>query len=107
MAADCGFWPLFANAMALNDAYTAMQAPQDTKMEVGSMYEDLYARQLNAALRISDETQSQEADNLAALLAMLGGSGQYTDSTTTAQGASNDWSNILGGLLGIGSLASL
>src|SRR5687768_4281002 len=95
------------NSQALADSYEAMQAPGDDLSEVGAAYEDLYARQLNDALRIEDETNSQDADNIAALLAMLGGSGQYTDSTTTAQGASNDWSNILGGLLGASSLLSL
>jgi hypothetical protein len=95
------------NASALNDAYGYTEVPRDQKMEIGAMYEDLYARQMNDALRIEDETSSQDADNIAALLAMLGGSGQYTDTTTTAQGASSDWSNILGGLLGASSLLSL
>lgn len=70
---------------ALGNAYQNTLAPSQTNMQIGSMYEDLYGRQLNDKLRIFNETQNRPWENLARFQAANSGSGQYGTSTTTAQ----------------------
>lgn len=94
------------NSAALNDAFGFMQAPQQALAGVGAQYEDLYGRQLSDNLRIADESQNQQRNNLRELMALLGGSGQFGTQTATSQGPSSGFSNIMGGLLGGASLLS-
>lgn len=84
----------------MSTGFDEMQRPAEAMMGVGSMYEDLYGRQLNDALRISDETINQPRNELRELMALLSGSGQFGTSTQRAQMPSNTMSNIAGGLLG-------
>lgn len=91
----------------LGTAFERQMDPANAMMGVGGMYEDLYGRQLNDNLRIADESQNQQRNNLRELMALLGGSGQFGSQTQTAQGPSSGFSNIMGGLLGGASLLGL
>lgn len=88
----------------LGNAYTGAQAPANTQMQLGAMNEDLYGRTLNDQLRIANERQNAPLANIQALLAAANGAGSYGTNTQTAQGPSNTFSNIAGGILGGGSL---
>lgn len=88
----------------LGAAYTGAQAPSNTNMQLGAMNEDLYGRTLNDQLRIANDRQNAPLANIQALLAAANGAGSYGNQTSTAQGPSNTFSNIAGGLLGGGSL---
>lgn len=88
----------------LGNAYTGAQAPANTNMQLGAMNEDLYGRTLNDQLRIANDRQNAPLANIQALLAAANGAGSYGNQTSTAQGPSNTFSNIAGGLLGGGSL---
>ena len=91
----------------MQNAFERVNDPAQAMMGVGGMFEDLYGRQLNDSLRIADETQNQERNNLRELAALLGGAGQFANTTQTSQGPSNTMSNIFGGLLGGASLLGL
>lgn len=88
----------------LNPAYASMQQPGQDLMQVGSMYEDLMGRQMNDQLRITQEKQNLPLANIQALLGAAAGAGNMGTKTQTAQGPSNTFSNIAGGLLGGASL---
>ena len=88
----------------LGNAYQGAQAPANTQMQLGQMNEDLYGRTLNDQLRIANERQNAPLANIQALLAAANGAGSYGTNTQTAQGPSNTFSNIAGGILGGGSL---
>lgn len=88
----------------LGNAYTGAQAPANTNMQLGQMNEDLYGRTLNDQLRIANDRQNAPLANIQALLAAANGAGNYGTQTSTAQGPSNTFSNIAGGILGGGSL---
>lgn len=88
----------------LANAFDRQNDPASALMDIGGRYEDLYSRQLNDSLRIADETQNQQRNNLRELMALLSGAGQFGTTTQTAQGPSNGLSNVLGGGLGILSL---
>lgn len=90
----------------MNPAYESMNAPAQSMIGVGSMYEDLMGRQMNDQLRIAQEKQNAPLANIQALLAAAAGAGNYGKTTQTAQGPSNTGSNIAGGLLGGASLLS-
>lgn len=93
-----------ANTGALADAYTAMQMPSQSMMDIGGMYEDLYGRQLNDQLRIFGEQQSQPWNQIGRLNAVASGAGQMGGtSQATAQGPSR-LSSGLGGAIGGGTL---
>src|SRR6185369_11117087 len=87
----------------LGSAYTGAQAPANTNMQLGQMNEDLYGRTLNDQLRIANERANAPLANIQALLAAANGAGSYGTNTQTAQGPSNTFSNIAGGILGGGS----
>lgn len=84
---------------------SGQNAPANNLMGVGSMYEDLAGRGLNDKLRIANESQNAPLANLQALLAAANGAGSYSTGTTTAQGPSNTFSNVIGG--GLGGLSLL
>lgn len=88
----------------LGNAYQGAQAPANTQMQLGAMNEDLYGRTLNDQLRIANERQNAPLASIQALLAAANGAGSYGNQTSTAQGPSNTFSNIAGGILGGGSL---
>lgn len=86
-------------------AYANQNAPANDLMQIGGMNEDLYGRQLNDSLRIRNEQQNQPTANLQALIAMLGGNGQYGTQTNTSQMPNNGFSNAAG--IGLGALSLL
>ncbi len=88
----------------IGNAYDGMRSPFEDMFQVGSMNEDLMGRFMNDSLRINQEKQNAPLANLQALLAAANGAGGYGNTTQTAQGPSNTFSNIAGGLLGGGSL---
>jgi len=88
----------------MNPAYASMKAPGEDLMGIGSMYEDLMGRTMNDQLRITNEKQNLPLANIQALLAAAAGAGNYGTQTGTSQGPSNTFSNIAGGVLGLGSL---
>ena len=73
----------------LGTAYSGMSQPATDMMRVGSMYEDLMARQIDDRNRIFDATQSAPWDNLARLNAIASGAGSLggtSSGTATAPG---------------------
>ncbi|MBX5131606.1 hypothetical protein HJB80_02725 [Rhizobium lentis] len=89
----------------LNTAYTGMQAPAQSLMQVGAMNEDLATRQLNDKLRIFNEQQNKPWENLSRLNAIASGAGQLGGSQTTSQPGQNPFLSALGyGLTGAGLL---
>jgi len=88
----------------LNPAFASMNAPAESLMGIGGMFEDLMGRQMNDQLRITNEKQNLPLANIQALLAAAAGAGNYGSQKSTAQGPSNTMSNIAGGLLGGASL---
>lgn len=68
----------------LGTAYQGMQAPAQTKLAVGSSYEDLYRRQIDDRNRV----QNLPWEQLSKLLAVGSGTGSYNTTTTEAPGAS-------------------
>lgn len=88
----------------MGSAYTGMQEAVNPLMQVGAMNEDLMGRTMNDQLRIANESQNSGLANIQALLAAAAGGGNYGTQTSQAQGPSNSFSNIAGGLLGGASL---
>ncbi len=88
----------------MRTAYDGMRAPIEDMMQVGSMNEDLMGRFMNDSLRITDAQRNKPRNDIMALFAAANGAGGYGNTTQTAQGPSNTFSNIAGGLLGGGSL---
>jgi hypothetical protein len=89
----------------LGSAYEGAQAPSQTQMQTGGMFEDLMGRQMNDQLRISNELNNLPLANIQALLGISSGAGNFGKQTTTAQGPSNGLSNMLG--MGLGGLSLL
>jgi hypothetical protein len=89
----------------LGSAYEGAQAPSQTQMQTGGMFEDLMGRQLNDQLRISNELTGLPLANIQALLGVASGAGNYGKTTQTAQGPSSGLSNMLG--MGLGGLSLL
>ena len=88
----------------IGSAYSDMQAPIESLMSVGAMNEDLMGRVMNDNLRVANEKNNSQFANIQALLAAASGAGNFGNTTQKAQGPSNTFSNIAGGLLGGGSL---
>ena len=59
----------------MNPAYESMNAPAESMMGIGSMYEDLMGRTMNDQLRIANEKQNAPLANIQALLAAAAGAG--------------------------------
>lgn len=66
----------------LGAAYEGLKAPERDRMSVGSMYEDLYRRQIDDRNRI----QNLPWEQLSKLLAVGSGTGSYNTTTTQAPG---------------------
>lgn len=93
------------NSAALMGAYGAMNAPTQTKMDIGGMQEDLWTRQKNDEIRRWEGRDNGEWNRLGLLNAIASGAGQMgTNGQTTAQGPNNTMSNMAGGGLGLLSL---
>lgn len=89
----------------LSTAYTGLQAPAQSLMQLGSMNEDLATRQMNDRLRIFNEQQNKPWENLSRLNAIASGAGQLGGSQTTSQPGQNPFLSALGyGLTGAGLL---
>lgn len=69
----------------MGTAFQNQQAPGQSLMDIGSMYEDLAGRLKNDELRIFNESQSKPWEQLARANAIAGGAGQFGTSTNTAQ----------------------
>lgn len=69
---------------AMPSAFSAALSPADTKMQVGSMYEDLANREKQDTIRKFDATQNAPWENLARAAAIYGGAGQMGGTTTGA-----------------------
>jgi hypothetical protein len=65
-------------------AYGALQQPQQTKLGVGSAYEDLYKRTLDDRLRIYDDAQNAPWKQIQRLQGVAGGTSGFNPSMTTS-----------------------
>lgn len=91
----------------LGTAYTGLQAPAQSLMQVGGMNEDLATRQMNDRLRIFNEQQNKPWENLSRLNAIASGAGQLGGTQTQSQPGQNPFLTALGyGLTGAGLLGS-
>lgn len=91
----------------LGTAYTGLQAPAQSLMQVGAMNEDLATRQLNDRLRIFNDQQQKPWENLARLNAIASGAGQLGGTSTQSQPGQNPFLTALGyGATGLGLLGS-
>jgi hypothetical protein len=89
----------------LGTAYSGMQAPANSLMQVGAMNEDYATRQMNDKLRIFNEQQNKPWENLSRLNAIASGAGQLGSSQTTSAPGQNPFLQSLGyGLTGAGLL---
>lgn len=90
----------------LGQAYTGMQAPANSLMQVGAMNEDYATRQMNDKLRIFNEQQNKPWDQLGRLNAIASGAGQMGGTSTQSQPGQNPFLTAMGyatggaGLLG-------
>lgn len=89
----------------MRDAYGIAQMPYETKMKVGSMYEDLATRTKNDELRIFNDTKNAPWEQIQKLLAAAGMTGNYSSSTQTASGPGGN--PFLQGVGGIASILSM
>lgn len=91
----------------LSTAYTGLQAPASSLMQVGAMNEDLATRQMNDKLRIFNEQQSKPWEQISRLNAIASGAGQLGGTQTTSQPGQNPFLSALGyGATGAGILGS-
>lgn len=99
---------LWQNTSEMQNAYNNVAGNQQTKMGVGSMYEDLAGRTLNDQLRIWQGQQDAPKNALQWLSAIGSGAGSLGGtSSTTAQGpTASPFGQAAGGLLGLNSLFS-
>lgn len=89
----------------LGQAYSGMQAPAQSLMQVGAMNEDLATRTMNDKLRIFNEQQNKPWENLSRLQAIASGAGQLGGSQTQSQPGQNPFLTALGyGATGAGLL---
>ncbi len=97
---------IWQNTNEMSNAYNAMQAPQQDKLRVGSMYEDLAGRTLNDKLRVWQGQQDAPKNALQWLSAIGSGAGSLGGSSnTSAQGPSaSPFGQGLGALIGLNSL---
>lgn len=101
-----GLMNRFGAVDSLPGAWDAQFAPARSLMGVGSMYEDLYGRQLADQLRIFQQTQQAPLNAVQWLNAIGSGAGTLggNSTTTTQMPGASPLQTILGGALGIGSL---
>jgi hypothetical protein len=91
----------------LGQAYTGMQAPANSLMQVGAMNEDLATRQMNDKLRIFNEQQNKPWDQLGRLNAIASGAGSMGGTQTQSQPGQNPFLTAMGyGLGGAGLFGS-
>lgn len=91
----------------LGTAYTGMQAPAQSLMQVGAMNEDLATRNMNDKLRIFNEQQNKPWENLSRLNAIASGAGQLGSTSTQSTPGQNPFLTALGyGATGAGLLGS-
>ena len=88
----------------LGAAYTGMQAPANSLMQLGAMNEDLATRQMNDKLRIFNEQQNKPWDQLGRLNAIASGAGQMGGTQTQSQPGQNPFLSALGYATGAGGL---
>jgi len=88
----------------LGQAYTGMQAPATSLMQVGGMNEDLATRQMNDKLRVFNETQNKPWDQLGRLNAIASGAGQMGGTQTQSQPGQNPFLQALGYASGAGGI---
>lgn len=89
----------------LGQAYTGMQAPANSLMQVGAMNEDYATRQMNDKLRIFNEKQNKPWDQLGRLNAIASGAGQMGGTQTQSQPGQNPFLTAMGyGATGAGLL---
>lgn len=92
----------------LGTAYTGLQAPANSLMQVGAMNEDLATRNLNDQLRVFNEQQNAPWQNVSRLNAIASGAGQLGGTQTTSTPGSNPFLSALGyGATGLGLLGGL
>ncbi len=93
----------------MTQAYQGLQAPEQTRLGVGSAYDDLMKRTMDDQKRIFDQTQNSGWDAISRLLGVAGLNGQYKDTTgTTVAPGPNPFLQGLGGLTsGVGLLGQL
>ena len=91
----------------LPSAYTNMQAPSQTLMQVGAMNEDLATRTMNDRLRVFDAQNNAPWELLAKQNAIYSGAGSLGSTKTSSEPGQNPWMTALGyGLSGTGLLGS-
>lgn len=92
----------------LGTAYTGMQAPANSLMQVGAMNEDLATRQMNDRLRVFNEQQNKPWEQLGRLNAIASGAGQMGGTQTQSQPGQNPFLSALGyGATGLGLLGGM
>jgi hypothetical protein len=69
---------------AMPSAFSAALQPSNVKMQIGSMFEDLAARNKQDELRKFDASQNIPWENLARAAAMYGGAGQMGNISSTS-----------------------
>jgi hypothetical protein len=93
----------------MTQAYQGMQAPEQTRLGIGSAYDQKYADMINDRSRIFAAQQNAPWDALNRLIGVAGLNGQFKDTTgvTVAPGP-NPWLQGLGGVAtGAGLLGTL
>jgi hypothetical protein len=90
----------------MQNAYSLAQAPYQTQMQVGGMYEDLASRLKNDELRIFNDTQNKDWNQIARLNAIASGAGQLGGTQISSQPGQNPFLSALGlGLSGFGLIS--
>lgn len=92
----------------LGTAYSGLNQPAQSLMQLGGMDEDLATRLKNDELRRFDEGQNKQWENLARLNAIASGAGSLGSTQTTAQPGQNPFLTALGyGTTGLGLLGGM
>jgi hypothetical protein len=91
----------------LGTAYTGLQQPAQSLMQIGAMDEDLATRQMNDKLRLFNDKQQAPWDQIARLNAVASGAGQMGSTTTQSQPGQNPFLTAMGyGATALGGLGS-
>lgn len=91
----------------LGTAYTGMQQPAQSLMQVGAMNEDLATRQMNDKLRLFNEKQQAPWDQISRLNGVASGAGQMGGTTTQSAPGQNPFLTAMGyGATALGGLGS-
>lgn len=93
----------------MTNAYTGMQAPEQTRLGVGQAYDQQYADMINDRSRIFAAQQNAPWNAIQNLIGVAGLNGQYKDTTgTTVAPGPNPFLQTLGGVAtGAGLLGTL